>query len=185
MLPACSFCKQAGGKTVPPKNTLTIQLKNILFNVIKQNENTDNMLEMIKDSGNSLTTKQIILLSKTANIINTKMANILKETKKIILKAESSRETMLYSSLILNNSKSLESRTGKLLKISKKFLSANSRSFFRDAPISGKKSKKGVDLSLIIKRYDAAAKFSLSAENLKKTSARLRAAAKWLYIVSK
>lgn len=184
-----SYAKKADKIAVKnSKQTLTEtsapKLKKILLKLIKQNEHMDDVLDEMKDSGNNLSLTQISSLDLTFNIINENLKRIALLTKEELLKAQPISNNATYAKTILSYAAKLDIKVYRAQKFVKKSLSKNS--ILRDAPgLKKTKKVKGKSLLQIIKEQKATYKLEKNLKTLKRTSKKLHATSKWLFIVSK
>jgi hypothetical protein len=170
--------KQTLTKTETPK------LKQILQDLIKQNEYMDNVLDEMKDSGKDLSLTQISSLDLTLNIINKNLNHISLLTKEELIKIQPISNNAIYAKTILSYATKMDIKVYRAQQIIKKSLSNNS--ILRDVPNSKRSKKiKGKSLLQIIKEQKAIHKLAKNMKNLKRSSKKLHATSKWLFIVAK
>ncbi len=164
--------------------TETPKLKQILQELIKQNEHMDNVLYEMKDLGRNLGLTQISSLDLTLNIINKNLERISLLTKEELIKIQPISNNAIYAKTILNYATKMDIKVYRAQKIIKKSLSKSS--ILRDTPNSKKSKKiKGKSLLQIIKEQKTIQKLAKNLKNLKYTSKKLHATSKWLFIVAK
>ncbi len=175
------FAGSKNAKEVPTSPNQSISassnLKDILYKLIKQDEYMDETIEKIKISKKISDTDSIIqkvrLIKKSLNEVTalnkTQLSNIRPDAET----AKYTRTIMVYSN-----------RINRKINVMRFLLVKDSTSSLRNAPMSSGKVK-GKKLQQIIKEKEISESIKKEFISLEKSSARLKASSKWLYIASK
>ncbi|MEW5951359.1 MAG: hypothetical protein GX447_05820 [Elusimicrobia bacterium] len=154
--------------------------KEILYKLVKQDEILDEALEKSKNS--KLTESflsEMAVLAKNAQK-NLNEAAVLNKNQLAFVSPGS--ETSKYTRTIMAYANKIDR---KIRAISANIEKASYSPAYRNAPISSKKTAKGKKLTQILKEKENLDNLKKELLSLQKTSQKVKASGKWLYIASK
>lgn len=156
-------------------------LKDILYQLIKQDEYMDETIEKIKGS-NKLNRADSDSIIREIRIIRKGLNEVSALNKSQLSNISADSETAKYTRMMMIYSNKINRK----INIMRSLLVENSTSSksLRNAPLSSGKVK-GKKLQQILKEKEISENIKREFISLEKSAARLKASSKWLYIASK
>ena len=179
---------QTAAKTAafPAPEAKAKQLKDILFQLVRQDEYLDEVLETLGTAKARLTAKDIYALSLSLKMIQSNLDNATALNKTQFTEIKPGSDLSTYTRTILSYSAKLNKKTARAGLLSATLGAKTKKTAMRDA-VSAKKGGKvrGKNITQLLEEQQAIKQLSTDIKALKSSSAKLTATSRWLYIVSK
>ncbi|HBB67990.1 MAG: hypothetical protein A2X28_07315 [Elusimicrobia bacterium GWA2_56_46] len=163
------------------------RMKSVLFNLVRQDETLDGVIDKFNSSGSKLSAHEISTLGLTLKTVKGGLDAGSARNKKSFSEARPDAALSVYTRTILSYSHSISRKTAKIGALLAHAALTSKKTAMRDA-VSSKNSgriQNGKKLTQILEEQQALERLSADLQALKASSRKLTATSKWLDIVSK
>lgn len=160
------------------------KLKEILYKLVRQDEDIDKMVQEIQEKKNNLAAEEITALFSNIRRVKDNLEHISHLNKKEFENMSSNIEISKYTRAIMVYSNKINVKIRKMI-IEVNSLLINKKKQIRNAPISKKSRNKGKNIKQILKERENLQVLKNELSALFKSSFKTKATSKWLYIASK